>query len=138
MGNSKYLSKRIDVSALINLLPKVLNAEFYASNLYWLAAHEVIGHEGGKLRYIFEELSKQEFEHAQKIIKRLKQLDAKIEININKSSLNSDCSMEVLNQILISEDEAMNLYHNLIQVTENKDYITCSLANELMAAEAEH
>lgn len=135
---NKYISKRINIDNLITMLQKALNAEFYASHLYWLAAHSVEGHEGGKLRYIFEELSKQEFEHAQKLIKRLNQLCADIEINIPTISFKDKGSLHVLDQILKSEDEAMTLYYDIIQLTENKDHITCALATELMAGEAEH
>lgn len=136
--NTKYISKRADVNAIIRLLIKGLNAEFYASHLYWLAAHSVEGHEGGKLRYIFEELSKQEFEHAQKIIKRLKQLDANVKIEIPIIEIKDCGSMKVLEQILTSEDEAMSLYYDIILLTENKDHITCALATELMEGEAQH
>lgn len=126
------------VSELIELLNKAVAREIAVSVQYMWQHVMAIGMKSPEVKDVFEDIAIEEMKHAEKIAERLFYLGG---IPTTKPSpINVGDSLEdMVGKDLEAENEAIELYMEIIRVAqEEKDSTTRLLFEEILAEEEEH
>lgn len=145
--NVQLLSKRIEIKTLLSRLNAALAEEWLAYYQYWVGAQVVEGAMRGDIQREFLEHAREEYEHANKLAKRIMELDGTPILDPQLWAANATCKylppkefdvVSLLKQNIASEKCAIYRYQDLADLTSGKDYTTCDLAKEILAEEEEH
>lgn len=146
MGQKGRDIAKMDHKWLINELCKAYAFEWVVHYYASLASNILSGHRTAVYSAIFKKAAEGEFEHANKIAKRISELggeppETMEEIEklagfgkVNFPNNRSDTS-GYLKVFLKMEQHAIELYNNLAQATHGKDLVTHELAEDLLAEE---
>ncbi|MEG1009368.1 MAG: ferritin-like domain-containing protein [Clostridia bacterium] len=146
-GSITALSSKLDVQELIKKLNVALSEEWLAYYQYWIGAQVIKGTMRSNIEAEFLEHAKDELDHANKISKRIIELEGIPVLNPKEWDKLAKCkfmeptnfdSVILLNQNIESEDCAINRYKEIADFTRDKDYTTFDLAKKIMAEEEEH
>ena len=146
---SKELVTRagLDENALIKLLRQAFCDEWLAYYQYWIGAQVASGKLAAVLIPELQEHAQEEYKHAQKLAKRLSELDAAPALSPADWFKESTCgyvvpvnpdALEILEQNLYSERCAIEVYAHILNVVKGKDLITEHLIREILEDEEEH
>ena len=146
MGQKGRDIAKMDHKWLIKELSKAYAFEWVVHYYASLASNILSGHRTAVYSAIFKKAAEGEFEHANKIAKRISELggeppETMEEIEklagfgkVNFPNNRSDTS-GYLKVFLKMEQHAIELYNNLAQATHGKDLVTHELAEDLLAEE---
>lgn len=139
----------VDNNQIINLLQMALKDEILATYQYWAAMH--MSKMAGKIDADeeFEAHYKEEWEHANMLIERIKQLGGFPDVNLlkvlqgtekNSSFLGAPTHdvCELLKITWNSEKEAIETYKTIIELTCNCDPTTNRIAKQILEDEEQH
>jgi bacterioferritin len=147
MGKNTKAILEIDVKTVIKELNKALADEFLATHQYLIGSKIVKGFYRTEVQKELEEHSKEEHEHALKIIDRIIQLDGIPILDPKDWYKFTTCnylvpkkfnSVAILNQNLKGERCAIDVYKNLLKKLEHKDIITYHMILKILEEEIEH
>ena len=137
-----------DQNQVISMLEKALSDEIMAAFQYWTAAN--MTNSTGKIDVDpqFIAHAKEEFEHAEMLAQRIKQLGAynvptlqsiisKVDSHA-KFGAPSHNAFDLVKLAIESEKDAIALYKNLIEITKNNDPTTCQIAKDILQDEEQH
>lgn len=134
-------------SPIITLLQSALADEWLAHYQYWLGAKIAVGPLRPSIAAEFAEHAKQEHEHASKLADRIIQLGGSLLLHPNEWFEKSSCGyqepsiphvIQLLEQNIQGEKDAIKAYLHLISVAEKVDTLTYFLAVDLLKEEEEH
>ncbi|MDR0683354.1 MAG: ferritin [Dysgonamonadaceae bacterium] len=137
----------LDVQKLIDMLNAALSEEWLAYYQYWIGAQLV---EGPMRTEIETELLKhagEELAHADRIVKRIIELNGTPVLNPDKWSKLARCKYEapkdphvesILAQNICGERCAIQRYQEIADYTNTTDYVTHAIAVAILAEEVEH
>lgn len=139
----------VDNNQVVNLLKQALKDQILATYQYWAAMH--MSKMTGKIDADeeFEAHYKEEWEHANMLIERIKQLGGFPEINLidvlkgmeNNYSFQgapTHCVCDLLKLTWNAEQQAIELYKNIVQITRNNDPTTNRIAKQILEDEEQH
>ncbi len=126
------------VSELIELLNKAVAREIAVSVQYMWQHVMAIGMKSPEVKDVFEDIAIEEMKHAEKIAERLFYLGGTP--TTKPSPINVGDSLEdMVEKDLEAENEAIELYMEIIRVAqEEKDTTTRLLFEEILTEEEEH
>jgi bacterioferritin len=123
---------------LLGLLDKAIAREMQVSIQYMWQHVMGKGLESGPVRDTFKEIAIVEMEHAEAIAERLSLLGGVPTTKPDPITI-GDTLTEMLELDAKAEEEAIELYREIIEVAENeKDYTTRNLFEGILADEEEH
>lgn len=137
----------IDTNALVKLLQQAFCDEWLAYYQYWIGAEVATGKLAAVLIPELKEHAAEELKHAQKLAKRLAELEALPVLSPADWFKESTCgydapvnteAAEILLQNLHSERCAIEVYAHILNVVKGKDLITEHLIREILEDEVEH
>lgn len=137
----------LDVDNLVKLLRQAFCDEWLAYYQYWIGAEIAVGPLAPALLPELKEHAADELKHAQKLAKRLAELDAEPTLSPADWFRESTCGYltpvnndagEILLQNLRSERCAIDVYAHILSVVKGKDPITEHLVREILEDEVEH
>jgi bacterioferritin len=116
----------------------VMNYLAHSTNLDGVSAEEV-------KEKLSEDIN-DELGHAKKLAARIKELDGKVscsgKFTANQKSLqsNEDTTdvVYVINGVLDAENDAIETYRHIIDITDGEDFVTQDLATQILADEESH
>ncbi len=132
---------------LINLLNKALSDEWLAYHQYWVGAAVLKGPMHGEVEKELAQHAKEEFGHAEILIKRIIQLGGTPVLKPEDWYKLSNCgytppenpdTKALLMQNIKGEQCAIDVYKKLIEFLDHKDIITKHLIIEILEDEVEH
>lgn len=145
------LKDRIDVNAVLSLLYRALSEECQAWYQYWIVAPFLVGEERANIEETYEEFQKDElYDHAVKVRNRINELGGNPGpvASPEQWSFNAVAKYQVplspygvyvsLLQNIKAEKEAIETYTKICDFTQSKDYITYTMAKEILADEQDH
>lgn len=145
------LKDRIDVNAVLSLLYRALSEECQAWYQYWIVAPFLVGEERANIEETYEEFQKDElYDHAVKVRSRINELGGNPGpvASPEQWSFNAVAKYQVplspygvyvsLLQNIKAEKEAIETYTKICDFTQGKDYITYTMAKEILADEQDH
>ena len=131
---------------VVKMLIKALADEWLASYQYWVCKHLARGN--GRCDAIdeFEQHEKEEKEHAEKIMLRIKELGGTPIFNPNEwqslgnpwTEVNSSSVCEELDITIKAEADAIAYYEKMIDYCKGVDEVTMRLIRGILADECEH
>lgn len=137
-----------DENQVVNLLQKAIADELMAAFQYWAASN--MTNSNGKIDVDpqFIAHSHEQFEHAEKLTERLKQLGgypsctlqdviAKVDSHA-KYGAPSHNACELVKLAIQSQKDAIEFYKQIIQVTKNNDPTTHRIAKQILEDEEQH
>ena len=137
----------VDVNALIKLLNQAFCDEWLSYYQYWIGAQVAVGQLAPALIPELKEHGAEELEHAEKIAKRLSELDAEPVLSPADWLEHSTCgyaapmnpdAVEILLQNLHSERCAIEVYAHILNLVKGKDLVTEHIIREILEDEVEH
>ena len=137
----------VDTSALIKLLHQAFCDEWLSYYQYWIGARIAMGKLAPALIPELNEHAADELEHAEKLAKRLAQLDAEPVISPTEWLKLSTCgyaapvnpnAVEILLQNLHAERCAIEVYEHILNMVKGKDLVTEHVIREILEDEVEH
>ena len=131
---------------IIKMLVTALADEWLASYQYWVCANLIRGNGRCDCMDEFKQHEKEEKDHADKLIERIKQLGGKPLTNpcewINAGNpwteVTSTDACEELSITIKAEQDAIAYYQKIIDACKGVDEVTKRLARSIMADECEH
>lgn len=141
------LKGKVDVARVLDELNAALSEEWLAYYQYWMAAKLVVGIQRVDLQKEFMEHAQEELHHASMVCDRIIELEGVPVRTPQEWFRLARCTYEsptefdaeyFLKTILVAEECAMRRYQEIADLTEGKDYVTNSLAKEILAQEADH
>jgi bacterioferritin len=141
------LRGKVDVAAVLDALNAALSEEWMSYYQYWSSAKTVKGTNRSEIQSIFNSHAEDELQHASMIIDRILELEGVPVMLPQQWSHIGRCVYEqptsfnaeyLVKLIRTSEECAMSRYSELIELTEGKDIITCSMVKHILADEAQH
>lgn len=141
------LKGKIDVSVVLDQLNAALAEEWLAYYQYWTASKMVVGFQRADIASEFMVHAESELSHAGMIIDRIIELGGVPVLTPQEWLAKARCVYErptsfdsdyFLKTILVAEACAMRRYQEIVELTDGKDYVTCSLAKKILADEADH
>lgn len=145
------LKDRIDVNAVLSLLYRALSEECQAWYQYWIVAPFLVGEERANIESTYEEFQKDElYDHAVKVRNRINELGGNPgpvaspeqwslhAVAKYQSPLSPYGVYVSLLQNIKAEKEAIKTYTEICDFTKGKDYITYTMAKEILADEQDH
>ena len=146
-GSIDILNSKIDVQKVLDELNAALAEEWLAFYQYWVGAQVVVGALRPHVENEFMEHAKEEFEHANLLAKRIKELDGVPVLDPSDWSSLARCKYDkptdfdvvsLLKSNIAAERCAIHRYQEIAAMTNDKDYVTCDLAKHILAEEEEH
>ncbi|MDO5569910.1 MAG: ferritin-like domain-containing protein [Bacteroidales bacterium] len=146
-GSLAILKSVIDVQTVIDELNAALSEEWLAYYQYWVGAAVVVGLQRSEVEKEFLEHAQEEFNHANLLSQRLKELDAVPVLDPQEWFKLARCTYDppkdpevtvLLKQNIIAERCAIARYQEIAKLTEGKDFVTCDLAKFILAEEEDH
>lgn len=137
----------LDVEKLLEMLNAALAEEWLAYYQYWIGAQMVEGPMRVDVEAELLEHAQEELEHADRIAKRIIELDGTPILNPTEWAKLSRCKYEaptnpyveeILAQNIRGERCAIQRYQEIAAFTDQKDYVTHTIAVEILAEEVEH
>ncbi|MDL2243746.1 ferritin [Bacteroidales bacterium OttesenSCG-928-J19] len=137
----------LDVKKLIDMLNAALAEEWLAYYQYWIGAQLVEGPMRSDVEGELLEHAAEELEHADKVAKRIIELNGTPILNPVEWAKLARCKYEepadpyvetILAQNIRGERCAIQRYQEIADFTHGKDYVTHTLAIEILAEEVEH
>ncbi|MDR0364326.1 MAG: ferritin [Bacteroidales bacterium] len=137
----------LDVNKLIDMLNAALSEEWLAYYQYWIGAQLVEGPMRAEIEAELMEHATEELQHADRVAKRIIELDGTPVLNPSEWTKLSRCKYEapsdpyvetVLDQNIRGERCAIQRYQEIAAYTDGKDYVTHTMATEILADEVEH
>ena len=137
----------VDTAALIKLLRQAFCDEWLSYYQYWIGARIAVGKLAPALIPELNEHAADELEHAEKLAKRLSELDAEPVISPMEWFKLSTCgyaapvnpnAVEILLQNLHSERCAIEVYEHILNMVKGKDSVTEHIIREILEDEVEH
>ncbi|MFI3239727.1 MAG: ferritin-like domain-containing protein [Bacteroidales bacterium] len=141
------LKGKIDVVLVLEHLNAALSEEWLAYYQYWVSAQVIVGAQRVEIVNEFMEHANEELGHANMIAARITELDGVPVLNPKDWFEKARCvydaptdfdSESLLRIIKSAEQCAMRRYQEIAELTEGKDYITNSIAKQILAEEADH
>jgi bacterioferritin len=124
--------------SLLDFLNKGIARELQVSIQYMWQSIQVTGLQGEQVKGIFRKTAIAEMKHAQRLAERVDYLDGIPTIKPDEIHV-GDSLIEMLTDDERSEEEAINLYKQAIQLAEKEgDYTTRRLLEEILAEEENH
>lgn len=137
----------LDVDKLIEMLNAALSEEWLAYYQYWIGAQMVEGPMRAEVESELMEHAAEELAHADRVAKRIVELDGTPVLNPVEWTKLARCKYEapedpyvetILAQNIRGERCAIQRYQEIAAYTEGKDYVTHTIATEILAEEVEH
>ena len=137
----------LDVQKLIDMLNAALSEEWLAYYQYWIGAQLVEGPMRPEIEAELIEHAGEELVHADRVAKRIIELNGTPVLNPAEWTKLSRCKYEapvdpyvetVLAQNIRGERCAIERYQEIAAYTDGKDYVTHTMATEILAEEVEH
>lgn len=136
-----------DQETIVNMLYKALADEWLAYYQYWAASHCTRGEGKVDVDPEFEEHAKEELEHAEKIIIRIKELGGRSFVSV--SDFDKFCSVpnigapsqdpcELLKITIKAEEDAINFYKELEKLSRGVDPTTNRIVKQILEDEEKH
>lgn len=131
---------------VVKMLIKALADEWLASYQYWVCKHLARGNGRCDAIAEFEQHEKDEKEHAEKLMLRIKELGGTPIFNPNEwqslgnpwTEVNSSNVCEELDITIKAEADAIAFYEKMIEYCKGVDEVTMRLARGILADECEH
>lgn len=138
----------VQENQVLVMLQKALDDELVAAYQYWAASHQTRGNGKIDVDPQFTIHAHEEFEHANMLIERIKQLGgypkatlsevvANVDSNASIGAISHD-PCELLAVIITAEQDAIALYKEIIDATKNTDPTTHKLAKQILEDEQQH
>ncbi|MDL2223265.1 ferritin [Bacteroidales bacterium OttesenSCG-928-M11] len=137
----------LDVEKLINMLNAALAEEWLAYYQYWIGAQLVEGPMRAEVEAELMEHAGEELVHADRVAKRIIELEGTPILDPKEWATLARCKYEaptnpyveeILAQNIRGERCAIQRYQEIAAFTDGKDYVTHSLAIEILTEEVEH
>ncbi len=137
----------LDVEKLIDMLNAALAEEWLAYYQYWIGAQMVEGPMRAEVEAELMEHATEELGHADTIAKRIIELNGTPILNPTEWTKLARCPYEaptdpyvetILAQNIRGERCAIQRYQEISAYTEGKDYVTHTIATQILADEVEH
>lgn len=137
----------VDVNTLIKLLNQAYCDEWLSYYQYWIGAKVAEGIYAKDIAAELEEHAHEELEHAEKLAKRIMELDGTPISSPTEWLSESTCgyltptdkdAMALLKQNLQSERCAIEVYNRILERLRARDLITDNLIRSILADEVEH
>ena len=137
----------IDPTQVINLLNKAFSDEWLAYYQYWIGAKVVKGPMKESIIAELNQHATDELRHADLLVNRIIQLGGEPVLspedwykltNCGYDSPSNPYVEKLLEQNIKGEQCAITVYHELMEMTKDKDPVTYQLAFEIMRDEVEH
>ena len=147
MGTKGKEIVSLDMENLLKLLNKAFADEWLAYYQYWAGAKVVKGPMRGAVAAELNEHAQDELRHAEMLTDRIIQLGGKFILDPADWKKLSNCGydapinpfvMNILAQNIKGEQCAIEVYHQLLTLTRDKDIVTYNLAAEILQDEVEH
>lgn len=146
-GSIAVLKNKIDVQKLIDELNVALAEEWLAFYQYWVGAQVVEGFQRSEVEKEFLQHANEEFQHANLLAARIKELDGVPVLepqkwfDLARCKYTAPTDFEVtalLKDNIAAERCAINRYQEIAEMTCGIDYVTCDMAKHILAEEEEH
>ncbi|MDR0968950.1 MAG: ferritin [Lentimicrobiaceae bacterium] len=137
----------LDVEKLIEMLNAALSEEWLAYYQYWIGAQVIEGPMRTQIEAELMEHATEELAHANRVAKRIIELNGTPVLDPVEWTKLARCKYEaptdpyvetVLAQNIRGERCAIQRYQEIASYTEGKDYVTHTIATEILAEEVEH
>jgi bacterioferritin len=137
----------VDVDKLLELLNKALADEWLAYYQYWVGAKVVQGNMRNQTVSELQEHAEEELKHANMLVDRILQLGGTPVLKPEDWYHLTNCGYEapsdpsvesILKQNIKGEQCAIDVYKQLMEFVKEGDYITFSMAAEILKEEVEH
>lgn len=138
---------KVNNKALLDLLNVAFAEEWLAYYQYWIGAQVAKGMLRSAVAGEFMEHAKEELEHAEKLAKRIIELNGTPLIDPDMWKKTAKCKYEapenpcvsaLLKQNVDSEKCAVARYQQICEMTDGKDFVTFHMAREILEEEIEH
>ena len=131
---------------VVKMLIKALADEWLASYQYWVCKHLASGEGRCDAIQEFEQHEKEEKEHAEKLMERIKQLGGKPIFNPNEwqvlgnpwTEVNNESVCEQLSITIKAEEDAIAYYNKIIEYCKGIDEATMKICRDILVDEEEH
>jgi len=136
-----------ETTELIAMLNRALADEWFAFYQYWIGAHVVNGSMAASVIAELREHAEEEFEHAELLVERIKQLGGTPLLDPAEWAIVSSCgylaprdydSKQVLEQNVQGEICAISAYTSLLEFLNGRDAVTAGIVTFILAQEEEH
>lgn len=137
-----------DENQVVKLLNKAIADELMAAFQYWSAANMTVGKGKIDVDPQFIAHAKEQFEHAEMLTERIKQLggfpSCTLQDVISKvdshAKFGSPCHLpcDLVKLAIQSEKDAIELYKQIIETTKNNDTTTHKIAKQILEDEEQH
>jgi len=147
MGDKAIEIVDMDAEKLIDLLNKAFADEWLAHYQYWIGAKVTQGPMRGVAVGELEEHALQEYDHATKLAERIIQLGGTPILNPKSWFEKANCGYKdpkdphvekIIEQNLVGEQCAIDVYKNILHTLKNKDDVTYNLIVDILKDELEH
>ena len=137
----------LDVKKLIDMLNAALAEEWLAYYQYWIGAQVVEGPMRAEVEAELLEHAQEELNHADMVAKRIIELNGTPILNPAEWTKWARCSYDaptdpyvevILKQNIAGERCAIQRYQEIAHFTDQKDYVTHTMAVTILAEEVEH
>ena len=142
-----YTEKQVDSRAsILSELEMAVNDEILAAFQYWTAYNASKGPGKFDADPVFEEHTKQEWDHVELLAQRIKELGGKFVTDPSKLRAHAapwhpveSCDVKYLVQLILdAEIQAVNKYERLAAMTKDVDPVTHKIIVTILATEQEH
>lgn len=146
-GSVEILKSKIDVQKLVDVLNAALAEEWLAFYQYWVGAQVVEGLQRAEVESEFLEHAHEEFDHANLLAARIKELDGVVVLDPTEWANLARCKYDkptdfdvvaLLKSNIGAERCAIHRYQEIAAMTEGIDFVTCDMAKKILAEEEEH
>ena len=137
----KYISRKIDAEVLVEKLQRALILEIIGIKKYFKSIYNMEGPERASLSTEMEEIMHQEMKHCHKLAMRISELGGEVEWDGENSGVEcpeNNCTYKHILYHMSLEEELMDVYHNILEYTENRDAVTHYMVSKIMHDEARH
>lgn len=147
MGTKSREILGMNVEQLIDLLDRAYASEWLAYHQYWLGAKLIKGPMKAEVSQELDRHATEELNHATLLVNRIIQLGGAPVLSpkdwFERSPAQYFSPQDpyvavLLDQNIVAEQEAINIYKNIIDVTKDKDMVTYNLALRILEQELEH
>ena len=137
----------LDVNKLIDMLNAALAEEWLAYYQYWIGAQLVEGPMRSQVEAELMEHAGEELAHADRVAKRIIELNGTPVLNPDEWTKLARCSYDaptdpyvevILQQNIAGERCAIQRYQEIADYTDKTDWVTHTMAVEILAEEVEH
>lgn len=140
------LKGKIDVAIVLDVLNAALAEAWLAYYQYWIAAKTVEGYERTELAALFRRHGGDELSHASQLADRIRELNGVPLTSPAEWIAKAHCVYEaptsfdseyILKWLMSTQECAMQRYGHLVNMTEDRDVITNTLARKILSEEAD-